>query len=267
MHILDVLGAPDILAVQEVEKVEVLEDLAADIAAVEPGVVYAARLVEGNDVGTIDVGFLVRDTVTIDAVTQYGYAERLTFDDSLLNDRPPLLLEGRYTAGGSNMPISVLVVHGRSLSGIDSPSSGPRVRQKRFEQAQFVAQLVQDQQIANPDVALAVVGDFNAFEFTDGYVDVVGQKAGDFDPALSLLSGPDLVDPNLTNQVLSLAAEERYSFIFRGSAQVLDHALTTVGPRALRRRLRVRPRQRRRGGGSHQRRREPAQPAAARLGP
>jgi len=33
---------------------------------------------------------------------------------------------------------------------------------------------------------------------------------------------------DLTDQVLSLPAGERYSFIFSGSAQVLDHALTTV---------------------------------------
>ena len=37
------------------------------------------------------------------------------------------------------------------------------------------------------------------------------------------------MEPNLTNQVLHLLQDERYSFIFRGSAQVLDHALTSVG--------------------------------------
>jgi hypothetical protein len=41
-----------------------------------------------------------------------------------------------------------------------------------------------------------------------------------------LLSGPDLVNPNLTNQVLSEPPVERYSFVFGGSAQSLDHALT-----------------------------------------
>jgi hypothetical protein len=77
-------------------------------------------------------------------------------------------------------------------------------------------------------VALAVVGDYNAFQFSDGFVDVVGRIAGDFVEADDLLDGPDLVDPNLANQVLALPAEERYSFVFDGSAQVLDHALTTV---------------------------------------
>lgn len=46
-------------------------------------------------------------------------------------------------------------------------------------------------------------------------------------PADALLSGADLVDPDLLNQVASLPEDERYSFIFRGNAQALDLALTT----------------------------------------
>ena len=38
----------------------------------------------------------------------------------------------------------------------------------------------------------------------------------------------DVVEPNLDNQVLWVPDDERYSFIFRGSAQVLDHALTSA---------------------------------------
>ena len=69
LYILDVLDAPDILAVQEAEKVEVLQSLATEISLLDPSVNYTAFLVEGNDIGTIDVGFLVRDTVIVDAVT------------------------------------------------------------------------------------------------------------------------------------------------------------------------------------------------------
>jgi hypothetical protein len=152
----------------------------------------------------------------------------MSLDGSPLHDRPPFLLVGRYVAGGPAQPFGVLALHQRSLGGIDSPSDGPRVRQKRLEQAESVAAMVQAFQELQPQTPLAVVGDFNAFEFTDGYVDVVGHIAGDFDPAESLLSGADLVNPDLTNQVLSLPPEERYSFVFGGSAQVLDHALTSA---------------------------------------
>ncbi len=216
---------------QEAEKLGVLEDLAAQIQNDDPSVVYDAYLVEGNDVGGIDVGFLVRSSaVQVNAVTQLAADELLTFDGSLLHDRPPLLLEADFLVSGYPVfPIEVMVVHNRSLNNIDDPNSGERVRVKRLEQAQSIAQIVQDRQMANPDVRLTIVGDFNAFEFTDGYVDAVGQIRGVFNPDDNLVSGDDLVDPDLTNQVLNLPADERYSFIFRGTAQVLDHALTTVG--------------------------------------
>ncbi len=233
-YILGVLDAPDVLAVQEAEKLGVLEDLAAEIALVDPAVVYSAELAEGNDVGGIDVGFLVRDTVVVDAVTQLAAAELLTYDNSLLHDRPPLLLEGRCVAAGlPGQPVRVLNVHMRSLGGIDDATDGPRVRQKRLEQAESVATIVQGLQTADADTPLMVVGDFNGFEFTDGYVDLVGHVAGSFVPADNLVcdTNPcaDLVNPDLTKQVLSVASEERYSFIFRGNAQVLDHALTSAG--------------------------------------
>ncbi|MGD9899269.1 MAG: lamin tail domain-containing protein [Calditrichaceae bacterium] len=230
IYIRDVLGAPEILAVQEVEKLGVLNDLAGKIHADDSSVQYTAYLVEGNDVGGIDVGFLVRNSVQVDAITQLGATETLSLDGSLLHDRPPLLLEGKFIVSGvPAFPISVMAVHNRSLGGIDDPSDGPRVRQKRLEQAQSIAQKVQDLQTQNPDIHLVVTGDFNAYEFTDGYVDAVGQIKGSFVAADNLLSGPDLVNPDLTNQVLILPAGERYSFIFQGSGQVLDHALTSSG--------------------------------------
>jgi len=225
-YIMNVLVTPDILGVQEVESLAVLETLANDIAIADPGVVYTAYLVEGNDVGGIDVGFLVRDTVEVDAITQLGKDELFDFDSppSSLHDRPPLLLEGRSVNEGADYPVAVMVVHNRSLGGI----TGDRTRQKRLAQAQSIAAKVQAMQTADPDVRLVIVGDFNAYEFSDGYVDAVGQIAGNFVPEENLLSGVDLVDPNLINQVLSISPAERYSFIFRGNAQALDHALTSV---------------------------------------
>ncbi|NJL29994.1 MAG: hypothetical protein HC897_19930 [Thermoanaerobaculia bacterium] len=185
-----VLGAPDILAVQEVEKIGVLQDLKNRIASDDPTLVYTAYLIEGNDVGGIDVGFLVRDTVTVQTVTQLGKTETLSVDGSLLHDRPPLQIETTFIANGAPFPLVVMNNHTRSLSSIDDPTSGPRVRQKRLEQAQSIATKVQAYQTAHPTTPFVVVGDLNAFEFTDGYVDVVGQIAGDFDPADNERSAP-----------------------------------------------------------------------------
>ena len=237
-YIHDVLRSPDILAVQEVESLSVLDDLAAEIFAVTSGAVdYTAYLEEGNDIGGIDVGILVRQGITVTQVTQLGADELFEFDDppSRLHDRPPLLLEAICD---DTFPIKVMVLHMRSLGGIETE----RTQQKRFEQAESVAQKVQDIQSADPNVHLVVIGDFNAFEFTDGYVDLAGIIKGDFTPSDSLVcdfnSCSDLVDPDLTDEVLLIPAAERYSFIFRdkfnpagsrGDAQILDHAMTSDG--------------------------------------
>ena len=227
------LGAPDVVGVQEVENLQALQDVAAQIQADDASLVYTAYLLEGNDIGGIDVGFLVRNTVTVDSVTQFGKDDTFTFNGNtaILNDRPPLVLQGSYTGNGAPFPVTVIVVHQRSLSGIEG-SDGPRVRAKRFEQAFRLSQYIQSLQTANPGVRLVVTGDFNAFQFSDGFVDVMGQVTGNLDPAGALVPGTDEVDPDLTNQLFVEPAEERYSFIFDGSAQALDHSLTSqaLGP-------------------------------------
>ena len=236
-QIREVMGAPDVLAVQEVESIGVLNDLAAKIATDDPAVVYSAELIEGNDVGGIDVGYLVRDTVMVNNVTQIGAATIFPFDGTLLNDRPPLVLEGSYLGAGGmeglTFDFTTVVVHQRSLGGIDDPVDGDRVRQKRHEQAVFLSQWIGDRQTMNPSERLIVLGDFNAYEFTDGYVDVMGQVIGaPADASQALIPGTDLVDPNLTNQTVNLAGNDRYSFIFDNNAQMLDHIVTSVAANA-----------------------------------
>ena len=232
-YIRTVLNTPDILAVQEVGGLIELQDLAARIAADDPSINYTAHLVEGNDIGGIDVGFLTRDAIQVDAMTQIGADETFTNpstgEENILHDRPPLLLEGSLSMQFGSYPIAVMVVHNRSLNSIETV----RVRVKRLRQAESIAMKVQALQDADPNVRLVVTGDFNAFEFTDGYVDAVAVISGNFDPTQSLVCSeavcmPDLVEPNLSNEVLNLPMTSRYSFNFRGNAQILDHGLTTA---------------------------------------
>jgi len=227
LHVRRALGSPDVLAVQEVENLGVLQDVADKIHADDPSITYAPYLLEGNDVGGIDVGFLVRDTVRVDSVEQFGKDDVFEFDGSLLNDRPPLILRGAYVGNGAPFPIVVIDVHQRSLSGIDG-FDGPRVRAKRNAQALRLSELIQSLQ-AEPGLRLVVIGDFNAFEFTDGYVDVMGQVTGLPDPQGALLPvDPSVLpSPALTNQTFNMPAGERYSFVFDGTAQSLDHVITT----------------------------------------
>jgi hypothetical protein len=140
------------------------------------------------------------------------------------------VLRGAYVGSGAPFPITVIGLHNRSLSGIEGTSSGAnRVRQKRLEQALEIANYIQSLQTADPSRRIVVIGDYNAFEFSDGYVDAVGIISGNLDPNGAIQSGHvDVVDPNLVNQVLSLPPSERYSFVFDGNAQALDHTLTTA---------------------------------------
>lgn len=242
LYIRNVLDSPDILAVSEVEKLAVLQTLANKIATDDPSIVYTAYLEEGNDVGGIDVGFLVQENrVQVDAVTQLGGAETWvepSGSSSLLHDRPPLLLEGSFqisTTPYVYTPISVIALHIRSMGGIDTE----RVQLKRLNQAQSIAQMVQDLQVANPDINLIVIGDMNAFEFTDGYVDVLGQIRGEVTPGDNVHSAPVITNPILINtttasptaapKIFSPLADalDRVSFIYQGSAQTLDHALVS----------------------------------------
>ena len=217
LYVRQVLRSPDIVGVQEVFTIEALRGLAAEIRRDDPSVSYAAYLEVGNRDPGINVGFLVRSGVTVRSVTQHGksetYLNPATNTNDLLHDRPPLLLE----AAVEGIEFSVLVIHNRSLISIDTE----RVRAKRLAQAQSVASLAQSLQ----DRKLIIVGDYNAFQFTDGYVDVVGQISGDVTTSENLLSGPDLVDPDLINLIGRVPAAQRYSYAFRNSAQVLDHAL------------------------------------------
>lgn len=225
-----VLGAPDILVMQEVENITVLTDLAARIQTDDPSIVYTPLLMEGNDVSGIDVGYLVRN-VQVGSLTQFGkddtYINPQNGLPEILNDRPPLVLDASFTGNGAPFPLTVIGVHPRSLSGIEGPE-GPRIREKRHQQALRLSQYVQSLQAADPTRRIIVTGDFNGFQFTDGYVDVLGQTTGNPDPLGALIPATDEVNPDLTNQVLSLPAAQRYSFVFDGSAQVLDHALTAA---------------------------------------
>jgi predicted extracellular nuclease len=246
------LHMPDIVAVMEVENLSTLQQLASKvnldtIAAGQPYPQYAAYLQEGNDVGGIDVGFLVKTAYVYEVaqrvhvldVTQFGkdttWIDPSDGQPSLLNDRPPLLLRAIVNyVDGRSFPVSVFAVHQRSLNGISdetvsgATTAGDRVRRKRQAQAEYLAGLVQARETADPSEHLVVAGDFNAFDFNDGYVDPMGVVTGlptPDDQTVVPNDGVDLVDPDLMNLHYLPEANKRYSYVFDGQAQSLDHIL------------------------------------------
>lgn len=246
------LNTPDIVAIVEIENLTTLQAVASKInddavAMGQPNPEYQAFLSEGNDVGGIDVGFLTKNAdvlagtarVEVDSVVQMGkdttWLDPSTNSQTLLNDRPPLVLSAVvHYADGRSFPITAIAVHQRSLNDSDSeePSGsttlGDRVRQKRQKQAEYLAGVIQDMQEGDAERRIVVLGDFNAFDFNDGLGDsmnvVTGTPTPDEQTAVPG-DGVDLVNPDLVNLFSQEPADERYSFVFGGNAQSLDHVL------------------------------------------
>ena len=236
---------PDVIGVEEMENLSTLQAVAAQINSdavtldALPNPNYTAYLSEGNDVGGIDVGFLVKQSrISVVDVTQFGLATTYTNPDSstsILNDRPPLVLRATCPRPlGGVLPFTVIVNHLRSLNGVDDtgPGSngfateGERVRFKRRAQAEFLANLIQTRQTSDPTELIITLGDMNAFAVNDGYVDSIGTIKGTPAPASQVtLASSDLVNPDLTNLLDFLPAAQQYSYNFDGNAQTLDHIL------------------------------------------
>jgi hypothetical protein len=249
LAIRNVLRAPDILGLVEIENLTTLQTLAVRVnrdalAAGQTNVSYGAWLEEGNDVGGIDSGFLVNTArVCVLEVTQIGksatYTNPVTGQPEVLHDRPPLLLRAAVPRPGLTEPLAltVLLNHLRSMRNIDDAVEGPRVRAKRRAQAEWLARLAHQRQTNASSENLALIGDFNAFPFNDGHVDVMGTLKGTPAPSNEVtLASADLVEPDLVNLADELPPAERYSFSFDGNAQALDYVLvnTVLRPRLTR---------------------------------
>lgn len=234
LAIRNVLNSPDIIGVEEMENLTTLQAVADKVngdavAAGQPNPGYKPFLDEGNDVGGIDVGFLVKSRVNVLNVVQVG--KDTTFVEpggttAILNDRPALVLTATVAQANSDvsLPITVIVNHLRSLISVDDPTDGPRVRLKRQLQAEFMANLMQSHQSAGENVVQ--ICDCNAFEFNDGYVDVIGTMIGKPTPPDQVVNASaDLVGPDFTDLLTTLPRAQQYSYVENGSAQTLDHVL------------------------------------------
>jgi hypothetical protein len=243
-----VLHYPDVIGHVEIANLASLQALADQVnddalAAGDPNPAYEARLIPASPTAMQNVGFLVKTSqVQIDSVAQeelpgcVGTAATCnTFIDpntkqpALLNDRPPLVLRATVDPSGVNpRQIIVIVNHLRSFIDIETVmGEGPRVRAKRKAQSEFLADLLQDLQTNNPTTPIISIGDYNAYEFNDGYTDPIATIKGmpTADDEVVVDESPDLVNPNFTNLTDGLPAEQRYSFIFEGTPQALDHVI------------------------------------------
>jgi predicted extracellular nuclease len=238
MAIREYMMTPDVVGIIEAENLAVLKRLAERInkdaeAAGKPNPKYEAYLVDGNDGRGIDSGFLVKSSrVKVIETKQLGkddkYKNPNTNDDVLLNDRPPLMIRASIEDAKSGQPFEFIVVvnHLKSFLGYDDPKQQDNVRLKKKLQAEFLAKFVQERQTKNQNERIVLVGDFNAFQFNDGIVDVIGTIKGKPAGKDEVMNpSEDLVNPDLIDLVDAIKADQRYSYSFDGNAQVLDHII------------------------------------------
>ncbi len=184
-------GAPMIVGFQEVENIAILEDLADHALLADHN--YQARLIEGNDSRGIDVGYLIQaQEVEIMTLEQYNAPGGIT-------SRPPLLLKLRFLEADAP-PLYILNNHFTSMSGGEQATE-PR----RNAQAGWNTQIVEDILFEDPEALIAVFGDLNSYH-----------------ESVPLQT---LENAGLINVLDVLPAEQRYTYIYQGVSQVLDHIL------------------------------------------
>jgi hypothetical protein len=115
----------------------------------------------------------------------------------------------------------------KALTGVNSTTS-TSTRQKKELQAEDIAKYIQTLQAAGQHVISG--GDFNAFEFSDGYTDTLATYTNtNVLPAAQVVQPgvAGLVTPPLTDLALLLPAAQRWSYVEDGTAQILDHMVVT----------------------------------------
>jgi uncharacterized repeat protein (TIGR01451 family) len=177
--------------------------------------------------GNIRQGFLFRtdrglsfvdrpggDATTANDVTGSGAGTRLLYSPGRIDPNNPAFnssrkpLAGEFTFMGDKL--FVIDNHFNSKSG-DDPLYGRyqpptfSSEAQRIQQATVVHNFVNSLLTADPDANVVVMGDMNDFQFST---------------ALATLKGTQL-----TNLIDTLPVNQRYSYIYDGNSEVLDHLL------------------------------------------
>ncbi len=141
--------------------------------------------------------------------------------------RPPLVAD--FVFNGET--VTVVGNHftskdgGGALQGAIQPSiAGGEA--KRTAQAAIVNDYVDTLLAANPDAKVIVAGDLNEFQFEEPLRVLTGEQTF----ANGAITGTGAAV--LENLTYRLAANERYSYVFDGNAQMIDHVLVSAGLQA-----------------------------------
>jgi predicted extracellular nuclease len=241
------LRSPDLISLEEVQDdngptndatVDATDTYTAliDAIAAAGGPSYEFRQIDpvddqdgGEPGGNIRVGFLFRSDRGLAFVDRPGGTSTAPVDVVAGSDGPELSfspgridptntafassrkpLAGEFTYGGHKL--FVVANHWNSKGG-DQPLFGhfqPPQRSsevQRGQQAQIVHDFVGHVLALDPNASVVVLGDLNDFSFSTAVQTLVGS--------------PAILDDSITG----LPESERYSYVFEGNSQALDHIL------------------------------------------
>jgi predicted extracellular nuclease len=206
----ETLGCPTMIAVQEVENERLLHSLVDETAAI-CGFTYDISHRDSSDSRGLDLALLtdpnqveiitvaLRQTCTAIDTGIIDPDQQCPSSESPLFGRPPLQVDLQI----AGTPYTVYVNHFKSKRGGEEETA-PR----RLQQADHIAQLVDDQLAADPQARIIVLGDFNDYERSPTMLQMTGKG-------------------NLINAFQQLPAPGRYSYIFDGVPQLIDGILVS----------------------------------------
>jgi hypothetical protein len=243
------LRSPDLIALEEIQDnngavndsvvdASVTLAMLRDAVVAAGGPAYAWRLIDpvddqdgGEPGGNIRQGFFFRTDRGLSFVDRPGGTStsstgvvagpggpQLTASPGRIDPTNPAFTTSRKPLAGeflyNSRRLFVVANHFNSKGG-DQPLFGhpqPPVRSsevQRVHQAEVVADFVSQILALDDDALVAVIGDLNDFEFS---------------PALSTLEAA-----GLTTLIETLPQSERYSYVFDGNSQTLDHMQVSAG--------------------------------------
>ncbi|GGA63486.1 hypothetical protein GCM10011507_13920 [Edaphobacter acidisoli] len=251
LAICNILKTPDIIALEGIENQSVANDVATQVNTT-CSVSYAAFGTDNINTYTLDntgisVGFLIKNS-TVDELNFFqgggcaAYTNPPTGCETFTpttgsatpitsNDRPWLILTaGIKRPNAKDYPIVVIVNDLADMTGENSTTS-TAVRQKKEQQAEEVSTYIQTLQ-ANGQHVISV-GNFNAFEFSDGYTDTLATYTNNnvlpsnqvVEPGKSGITTPPLTD--MTLQLPDTPPDPRWSYVDNGNAEAIEHFVIT----------------------------------------
>jgi hypothetical protein len=209
--LVNTLGCPTLVGVQEVENERLLQALVTQ-TAVQCGFNYQISHRDSVDSRGLDVALLSDPRrVQINSVDLRQSCSSLDTgiedqsiecpdQESALFGRPPLQVDLMI----DGLPYMFFVNHFKSKRG-----GAEATEERRVEQAQHLSDLVNQQSISKSGTGIIVLGDFNDYELS---------------PTMTKMSE----GANLYNVLERVPIEERYSYIFDGMPQLIDGILVSA---------------------------------------